>query len=125
MRKNELATLNEASIASEGSLTMTIIISQSTSLSTLNSQHAEIQHHLKQLEQRSHFFIVILGTLIGASIALCIGYHLNANIFNYAVLMALPIALTYILRKVYIHTLVHSQLFDPEDDYQLCSQTES
>ena len=33
-----------------------------------------------KLEQRTHLFIVVLGMLIGSSIALGIGYHLSLNL---------------------------------------------
>ncbi len=36
-----------------------------------------------KLEQRTHLFIVVLGMLIGSSIALGIGYHLSSNLLNY------------------------------------------
>ena len=35
-----------------------------------------------KLEQRTHLFIVVLGMLIGSSIALGIGYHLSSNLFS-------------------------------------------
>ena len=66
-----------------------------------------------KLEQRTHLFIVVLGMLIGSSIALGIGYHLNSNVLNYALLSFIPIVLAYSLRKVYIHTLTHTR-FDEE-----------
>ena len=34
-----------------------------------------------KLEQRTHLFIVVLGMLIGSSIALGIGYHLSSNLW--------------------------------------------
>ena len=61
------------------------------------------------LEQESHLFIVILGAVIGSILSIFIAYHLKPNLFEYAMLSAIPFALSYSLRKVYIHTLVHSQ----------------
>lgn len=62
-----------------------------------------------KLEQRPHIFIVVLGMLIGSSIALGVGYHLSSSLFNYTLLTLMPIALAYSLRKVYIHTLTHTR----------------
>ncbi|WP_281199249.1 hypothetical protein [Acinetobacter johnsonii] len=62
-----------------------------------------------KLEQRTHLFIVVLGMLIGSSIALGIGYHLSSNLLNYTLLSLIPVALAYSLRKVYIHTLTHTR----------------
>lgn len=63
-----------------------------------------------KLEQRTHLFIVVLGMLIGSSIALGVGYHLNATPLNFSLLSLIPITLAYTLRKVYIHTLTHTRL---------------
>lgn len=62
-----------------------------------------------ELEQESHIFIVCLGMLIGTTLSLFIGYHLNTTLMNIFLLMSLPVALTYCLRKIYIHTLIHYQ----------------
>jgi len=61
-----------------------------------------------ELEAESHLFIVILGTIIGAILALFIGYHIEATAAHYLLLSALPVCLAYSLRKVYIYTLTHS-----------------
>lgn len=53
-------------------------------------------------------FVVILGTVIGAILALFIGYHLNTSVIHFMLLSVLPVCLAYGLRKVYIYTLTHS-----------------
>lgn len=62
-----------------------------------------------ELEQESHLFIICLGMMIGAILSLFIGYHLNTTWINLFLLMSFPVALTYCLRKIYIHTLIHYQ----------------
>ena len=72
-----------------------------------NLQKAE---QIKQtLEQESHLFIVMLGAVIGSILSLFIAYHLTPNLLEYSLLGVIPFALAYSLRKVYIHTLIHSQ----------------
>lgn len=61
------------------------------------------------LNQKSHLFIVVLGAVIGAILSIFIAYHLNYNPLSYTLISVIPFALAYSLRKVYIHTLVHSQ----------------
>lgn len=61
------------------------------------------------LNQKSHLFIVVLGAVIGAILSTFIAYHLNSNPLSYTLIGVIPFALAYSLRKVYIHTLVHSQ----------------
>ncbi len=61
------------------------------------------------LEQESHLFIVIMGAVIGSIFSIFIAYHLTPNFIEYALLSMIPFALAYSLRKVYIHTLIHSQ----------------
>lgn len=61
-----------------------------------------------ELESESHVFVVILGTLIGAILALFVGYHINTSIIHFILLSILPVCLAYLLRKVYIYTLIHS-----------------
>lgn len=63
---------------------------------------------MEQLEHESHLFIVVLGTLIGATIALFIGYHINPSVFHSLLLSIFPIIIAYLLRRVYIYTLIHS-----------------
>jgi len=66
--------------------------------------------HIKQtLEQESHPFIVMMGAIIGSIFSIFIAYHLTPNFIEYALLGVIPFALAYSLRKVYIHTLIHSQ----------------
>ncbi|MCO8044376.1 FUSC family protein [Acinetobacter bohemicus] len=62
----------------------------------------------EELERQSHLFIVILGTVIGAILALFVSYHINATAVHFLLLSVLPICLAYLLRKVYIYTLSHS-----------------
>lgn len=70
--------------------------------------HQKLAEIKMALEQESHLFIVILGAVIGSILSIFIAYHLKPNLFEYAMLSAIPFALSYSLRKVYIHTLVHS-----------------
>lgn len=65
-------------------------------------------NEMEQLEQESHLFIVVLGTVIGAILALFIGYHLNTGIVQFLLLSILPVFCAYFLRRVYIYTLTHS-----------------
>ncbi len=62
-----------------------------------------------ELNQELHLFIVVMGILIGAILALFIGYHINLIAWQVVLMVALPWALAYWLRKVYIYTLVHFQ----------------
>lgn len=71
--------------------------------------HQKIEEIKMVLDKQSHLFIVILGAVIGTILSIFIAYHLKPNLFEYAVLSVIPFALSYSLRKVYIHTLVHSQ----------------
>lgn len=48
------------------------------------------------------------AVVIGAILALFIGYHINIMIMHFILLSILPICLAYLLRKVYIYTLTHS-----------------
>lgn len=63
---------------------------------------------MDQLEHESHLFIVVLGTVIGAILALFIGYHINTGIVQFLLLSILPVFCAYLLRRVYIYTLTHS-----------------
>lgn len=65
-------------------------------------------NEMEQLEQESHLFIVVLGTMIGAILALFIGYHLNTGVVQFLLLSILPVFSAYFLRRVYIYTLIHS-----------------
>nr|WP_322873947.1 FUSC family protein [Acinetobacter sp. CFCC 10889] len=81
----------------------------------MNYHYAEItttpqlENIKTKLEQESHLFIICLGMLIGTILSLFIGYHLNTTLMNVFLLLSLPVALTYCLRKIYIHTLIHYQ----------------
>ena len=76
-----------------------------------NNMYHSVQpfHVQQQLERQSHFFIVILGALIGASLALCVAYHWADHVLSYLALAIIPIVLSYSLRKVYIYTLSQCQ----------------
>lgn len=74
-----------------------------------NTQYVELNKINQLLHQQSHLFIVGLGTVIGALISLLIGYHLETTAANIALLSLIPMALPYLLREVYIYTLVHMQ----------------
>ncbi|MDN5512605.1 FUSC family protein [Acinetobacter sp.] len=71
--------------------------------------HLKIEQQKQILEHESHLFIVVLGAMIGSILSIFIAYHLTPNFIEYALLSAIPFALAYSLRKVYIHTLIHSQ----------------
>jgi len=71
--------------------------------------HLKIEQQKQILEQESHLFIVVLGALIGSIFSLFIAYHLQPDLLSYGLLSVIPFALAYSLRKVYIHTLIHSQ----------------
>lgn len=74
-----------------------------------NLKSQRIAQAAYSLEQQSHIFIVLLGTVIGAIFALFIAYHLKNDPMNYVFLAIIPIALAYMLRRVHIYTLTHSQ----------------
>lgn len=73
-----------------------------------NAKLQTIHQITDELESQSHLFIVVLGTVIGAILALFIGYHINAGAVHFLLLGILPLCLAYVLRKVYIYTLTHS-----------------
>lgn len=78
---------------------------------TMTSPHSLYTYSTRsqtRLDQQSHLLVVILGTLIGAVFALFIGYHLNSSWENLW-LVSLPLGMSYLLRKVYIYTLLHYQ----------------
>lgn len=75
-----------------------------------DENNQKIQQLKNSLNKESHLFIVTLGAIIGTIFSLFIAYHLTEiNLGIYALLSIIPLALSYSLRKVYIHTLVHSQ----------------
>lgn len=61
-----------------------------------------------ELEHESHLLIVFLGTVIGAVFALFIGYHLQNHAIHFLLLISLPIGLAYLLRRIYIYTVVQT-----------------
>ena len=72
-------------------------------------EQALLEKRTAELDQEPHLFIVIMGTLVGVILALFIGYHVEPISWQIAILASLPWALAYMLRKVYIYTLVHFQ----------------
>lgn len=60
-----------------------------------------------QLNQQSHIFVVLLGAILGAFIALAIGYSIEVSLLHYSTLALIPLFMSFVLRKVYIHTLIH------------------
>ncbi|AMW78216.1 hypothetical protein AMD27_04445 [Acinetobacter sp. TGL-Y2] len=60
-----------------------------------------------QLNQQSHIFVVFLGAILGAFIALAIGYSIEVSLLHYSTLSLIPVLTSFVLRKVYIHTLIH------------------
>lgn len=79
-------------------------------------EHSAVPHtyHLHQtnkikhlLNNQSHIFIVSLGTILGAIFTLFIGYHLKLTLLNISLLCLIPVALPYLLREVYMYTLLH------------------
>lgn len=75
----------------------------------INLQLQDLQGRKQQLNQQTHLFIVLMGMVLGAVLTLFIAYHLEMNVLNIALLLTFPVLLTYMLRKVYIHTLVHTE----------------
>lgn len=63
----------------------------------------------KLLNQQPHFLVLLLGLVTGSTIALAIGFTLKADLATSLLLSLIPIALCYLLRKVYIYTLLHYQ----------------
>lgn len=63
----------------------------------------------KIIHAESHIFIVLLGAVLGAIIALAIGYSIQASLWSYISLSLIPIISSYILREVYIYTLLNFQ----------------
>ena len=60
------------------------------------------------LNQQPHLFILMLGFVIGGIISLFIGYHIAHHVLSYVALFFLPITIAYLLRRVYIHTLMQN-----------------
>lgn len=71
------------------------------------NQYFIIEKTQNQLNQQSHIFVVLLGAVLGAIIALAIGYSIEASLVHYSTLALIPLLLSFVLRKVYIHTLIH------------------
>ena len=59
------------------------------------------------LNSESHVFVVTLGILIGATIAIAIGYALSVQWLVYGLLLLIPLLMAYCLRRVYIYTLLN------------------
>lgn len=64
-------------------------------------------HRHIMLNQESHIAIVLLGCLLGAIIAVAIGMSVKPTAFNCILLASIPVAMSYVLRQVYIYTLIH------------------
>ncbi len=60
-----------------------------------------------QLNQQSHIFVVLLGAVLGGIIALAMGYSMEASLVHYLTLAFIPVLASFVLRKVYIYTLIH------------------
>lgn len=67
----------------------------------------QLQDFHKLLNAESHIFIVLLGSILGGMIALAIGHSVQASPVNFVMLSLIPIGMSYILRKVYIYTLLN------------------
>ena len=93
--------------------------SKSMAQPTMNTQNLSSGNHLdgsftlqdlhKLLNAESHIFIVLLGSILGGMIALAIGHSVQASPVNFVMLSLIPIGMSYILRKVYIYTLLNYQ----------------
>ncbi len=75
-----------------------------------NVKSQRLNQMARELERESHLLIVVLGTLIGATLALFVGYHIHTSAIHFLLLSILPVCLAYGLRKIYIHTLIHTYL---------------
>lgn len=79
-------------------------------VSPVATDHTQYLHQRKlQLNQQTHLFIVLMGMVLGTVLASFMAYHLNMTVFNGGLLLSFPVLLTYMLRKIYIHTLVHTE----------------
>lgn len=61
-----------------------------------------------ELNQRPHFFMIILGLVIGSILSVFIGYHIQPQLMSYIFLSFIPLLMAYGLRKVYIHTSIEN-----------------
>lgn len=77
------------------------------SLKHLTKQRNTANLNTAKLHQQSHIFIVTLGAIIGGIIAIAIGYSAKASTLNYFMLSLIPLSMSLILSKVYIHTVIH------------------
>lgn len=68
---------------------------------------AHFHHRHIMLNQESHIAIVLLGCLLGTIIAIAIGMSVKPTAFNCILLAGIPVAMSYVLRQVYIYTLIH------------------
>ena len=73
---------------------------------SLKNSFGSIRQHLNT---QSHIFIVLLGMLLGSTIALAIGHSIAPTLIHFLFLGMIPITMSYILRQVYIYTLIHYQ----------------
>lgn len=75
-------------------------------------QYSQKTHRLAEakisIKQQPHVFILLLGLMIGSVFALFIAYHIPANAMSYGLLFFIPMLLAYLLRRVYIHTLIQN-----------------
>lgn len=78
------------------------------SFSTFSQNIDQIQLE-KILNQQPHFFILIMGFIIGSVIAIAIGFSFKVSALAILLLTCIPFVLCFLLRKVYIHTLLHFQ----------------
>ena len=79
------------------------------SLSVYQHDAFEFRNIRQVLNAESHIFIVLLGAILGGIIALAIGYSIEASALHYCMLSLIPVVTSYILRHVYIYTLIHFQ----------------
>lgn len=85
-----------------------------TSINITHVHYAYSDFHLEEkyielkniLEQKSHAFIVFLGALIGGVFSLFVAYHVDIYFLNYIFFTILPIGFAYLLRKIYINTII-------------------
>ena len=72
---------------------------------TYNQKIQRLEEAKFELNQRPHFFIVLLGLTLGSIFSLFIAYHIQPHVMSYLLLSTIPLILAYCLRRVYIYTL--------------------
>lgn len=72
----------------------------------LDSHNSDVRLHIRN---QSHYFIVTLGACIGAIIALAIGFQMRNSMSLIFIISIAPLLVSYILREVYVHTLIQIQ----------------